>query len=99
MFEKVNQSAEQMAMSASRREFLGQFGRRAMAISAAIGGILALPAISEAGRKPLTACPADSSGSCSGLNFGDTCFEEFTGVCRASRKNGGACFCDFKSPR
>ncbi len=99
MFEKVSHAAEQIAVSASRREFLGKVGRGALATTAALGGVLALPAISAAGRKPPTACPAGSGASCSGLNVGDACFEEYTGVCKASRRNGGACYCDIRAPR
>ena len=98
MFESVSQAAEHIATRASRREFLGRLGRGAMVAAATLGGVLALPAVSQGGRKP-TLCGAESTASCSGKNVGDVCFEEFTGVCRASMRSGPACFCDFKTPR
>ena len=99
MFETIHHAAEQIAISASRRQFLGQLGRGAMTAAAALAGIVAIPAIADAARKPPAGCPAGSTASCSGLNVGDSCFEEYTGVCKASRKDGGTCYCDFRAPR
>jgi hypothetical protein len=45
MLEKVSQMAEQVAMKASRREFLGRIGNAAMAVAAAAGGLLAVPSV------------------------------------------------------
>ncbi len=94
MFAKVSQVAERMATNASRREFLGRFGRGAMAAAAALGGVLALPGPGEAARKPRYACPGTSQGSCIGLSEGDTCNGGlgFTGTCKRVRK-GTACYC------
>jgi hypothetical protein len=60
MLEKVNQLAEQAATNVSRRQFLGRLGRSAMAVAAASGGLLAVPAIanlttSHAGRFSISA--------------------------------------------
>lgn len=49
MFDKLNQIAESAATSVSRRQFLGQLGRGAMVLAAAAGGLLALPALTQAG--------------------------------------------------
>ena len=51
MFEKVSQMAEQAATNVSRRQFLGRFGRGAMVVAAAAGGLLAYPGGALAGRK------------------------------------------------
>ena len=48
MFEKIGQAAERAATSVSRRQFLGRFGRGALAAAAAVGGLLALPSVSHA---------------------------------------------------
>ena len=50
MFEKVSQLAEQAASNASRRQFLGSFGRGAMVMAAAAGGLLTFPRDAAAGR-------------------------------------------------
>jgi hypothetical protein len=42
MFEKVSQAAEQLATRASRRDFLGQLGKGALAVAGVLGGVLAL---------------------------------------------------------
>ena len=98
MFEKVGQMAEQLATNVSRRQFLGRFGGVALATAAAVGGILALPAGAHAGPPPRR-CGPGSGGSCSGLNVGDSCFEEFTGTCSDRPRRDGACYCDFKGRR
>lgn len=98
MFDKLSQAAEQMATSASRREFLGRFGRGAMAAAAALGGVLALPGLSTAGRKPPYVCPGDSYTGCIGQVEGSPCLGSLgiTGTCRRVRQKGNlstACGC------
>jgi hypothetical protein len=51
MLEKIIQRAEQAATGASRRQFLGRFGRSALALAAAVAGTLALPEQLQAARK------------------------------------------------
>jgi hypothetical protein len=99
MFEKVSQTAEQLAMSASRREFLGRFGTGALVAAVAIGGILAIPAAARAGRQP-RACGASSEGSCIGANVGDPCStERSSGVCSDKPAHDGVCYCAVKNRR
>jgi hypothetical protein len=104
MFEKVSHAAEQVARSASRREFLGKFGRGAMAAVAALSGVLALPAISAAARKPPAACGGHSYISCVGRNTGDPCISALgrSGVCRFDKIDftpADACECYVKGPK
>jgi hypothetical protein len=104
MFEKVSQAAEQVATGASRREFLGQFGRGAMAAAAALGGVLALPAISAAARKPPATCGSSSYISCVERNTGDPCISALgrSGVCRYDKIDftpADACECYVKGPK
>jgi hypothetical protein len=47
MFEKIGQVAEQAATSVSRRQFLGRFGQGALIVAAAVGALLALPAVTQ----------------------------------------------------
>jgi hypothetical protein len=99
MFEKVSQTAEQVAISASRREFLGRFGTGALVAAAAIGGILAIPAAARAGRQ-IRACGASSEGSCIGSNVGGPCsIERSRGVCSDKPSRDGACYCAVKERR
>ena len=51
MLEKVSEIAEQAATNVSRRQFLGRFGGAAAATAAALGGLLALPAVAQAGKR------------------------------------------------
>jgi hypothetical protein len=105
MFEKMSQLAEQAATSASRREFLGRLGRSALNIAAMTGGILALPAVSHAGRRPPRVCGAGSAAACLGLNEGDGCTQERAfGVCQGQRRRGDKstvtiCGCTAEAPR
>lgn len=99
MFEKVSQAAEQMATSASRREFLGRFGAGALVAAAAIGGVLAIPAAARAGRQPRV-CGANSESGCIGANVGDSCSSERArGVCSDKPSRDGVCYCAVKSRR
>lgn len=99
MFETVSLAAEQVAMSASRREFLGRFGASALMAAAAIAGILTSPATVQAGRRP-RACGTNSEGGCIGANVGDPCSSERArGVCSDKPSHDGVCYCDGKGRR
>jgi hypothetical protein len=56
MFERVSRIAQQAATNASRREFLGRFGRSAMAAAATFGGILVFADEAHAGRQTVACC-------------------------------------------
>lgn len=56
MLEKFNEIAQQAATNASRREFLGRLGRGAMAVAAAVGGLLALPDAADAAANQTARC-------------------------------------------
>ena len=80
MFEKLGHVAEQMATSLSRRECLGRLGRGALAVTAAIGGLLALPG--SGGAHPgVHYCGPGSNPLCVGQPEGFGCGE---GRCRRS---------------
>lgn len=51
MFERITQTAAQVATDLSRRRFVSQLGRRALALTGLLGILLGLPASAEAGRK------------------------------------------------
>ena len=72
MFEKLMQVAEHAATGVSRREFFGRFGRGAMAVAAAAGG---LAASASAGSQAV--CAANSSAQCAGKPVGSRCFADF----------------------
>jgi hypothetical protein len=71
MFEKIGQVAEQAATSVSRRQFLGRFGQSALAVAAAVGGLLALPEVAHAAHRPK--CGRKSVPACVGKRVGDRC--------------------------
>jgi hypothetical protein len=48
MFEKFAQAAEQTAMRASRRQFLGRLGKAAMGAAGAVGAVLLLAGDAQA---------------------------------------------------
>jgi hypothetical protein len=103
MFEKLSQIAEQAATNCSRRQFLGQMGRGALVVSAAIGGLLALPAVTQAGRQPRL-CVEGSAAGCVGVLEGYPCSaERAPGKCVGPK--GGRwtpttiCGCSGMSPR
>jgi hypothetical protein len=83
MFEKVGAKAGQVVTSVSRRELLGRFGRGALAVAVAVGGILALPSIAMGDRPvpgycdPLLSIPecagAIEGTACGGLDSGGYC--------------------------
>ncbi|MEX2308601.1 MAG: twin-arginine translocation signal domain-containing protein [Pirellulales bacterium] len=70
MFEKVNQMAEQMATSVSRRQFLGRLGRGALVAAGVVGGFLAFGSEAQAGKR---VCGADSVAYCAGRVVGAPC--------------------------
>lgn len=91
MFDKVGQFAEQMATNVSRRQFLGWFGRSALAIAAGLGGLLAFPALSRADK---LVCGAGSSPGCIGLVEGSNCSDgRCYGTCRRLHSQSLACLC------
>lgn len=93
MFEKVGQMAEQMATRASRRQFLGRFGRAAMTAAAAVAGIVALPAIGEAAR-PRIVCDATSDSTCVGVAEGSRCgSREYAARCKRVPGTAATCTC------
>ncbi len=103
MLDAITHVAEEVAMSVSRRQFLGRFGRGAMA-AAAVGGVLALPAIGQAARKPPAACGNGSWIACFGRNTGDQCISALgrLGVCRFDKSDitpADACYCYVKGPK
>jgi hypothetical protein len=61
MFGKLSLTAEQIATRASRREFLGRVGRGATALSAVVGGLLAL---SDDACAAASGCPPGTFQSC-----------------------------------
>ena len=64
MFEKVNQAAEQVATSMSRRGFLGKLGQGALALAGALGGLLVLPRMASGQRSSgYVGCCRYSNGS------------------------------------
>jgi hypothetical protein len=92
MFEKVSQLAEHAATNASRRQFLGRFGRSALTVAAAAGGILALAAVSHAGRRQPRLCLEDSYSGCGGRLEGFPCHTPGSiiddGVCQGPKPRG-----------
>ena len=52
MIENISRLAERVATSVSRRGFLSQLGRSGMYLAAAVGGLLALPAVAQAAVIP-----------------------------------------------
>jgi hypothetical protein len=70
MLEKFNQIAQHAATSASRRQFLGRVGRGAMAVAAAMAGLVALP---DAAQAVPPACGPTSQRACVGKLPGAPC--------------------------
>ena len=92
MFEKLSQAAEQMATSASRREFLGRLGGAAMALAAAVGGLLAHPNTAEAA--PRVCDPSTSEFQCAGVPVGTPCVSNSAkGTCSDAGRPKGSCLC------
>jgi hypothetical protein len=98
MFEKVSQLAEQAATNVSRRQFLGRFGRGAMAAAAAAGGLLALPAIATAARRGERCSPTNSTFLCTNNVVGGACGSN--GKCTVIKGTTDHCYCrDHNPPR
>lgn len=92
MLDKVSQMAEQVVMKASRREFLGQFGRAAMTAAAAVGGLLALAATAQAA--PRVCDPDTSESQCAGVPVGTPCSANAAkGTCSDAGRPKGSCLC------
>jgi hypothetical protein len=92
MLEKFNQMAEQAVTSVSRRQLLGCFGRGALAVAMAAGGVLAVPSIGHAGRRQPRLCLADSYGGCAGQLEGTPCSPPGPiiagGICQGPKPRG-----------
>jgi hypothetical protein len=56
MFERIGEAAEKVATGVSRRQFLGQWGKSALALAVAIGGLVAVPGVAQAGRRSAQCC-------------------------------------------
>ena len=92
MFERFGRLAEEVATSASRREFLGRLGRAALMATGAVAGVLAAPTIAEAGRRPL--CDATSDAACIGLEEGSRCGgRDYIGRCKRVPGTSATCTC------
>jgi hypothetical protein len=70
MLEKFSQIAERAATKASRRQFLGRLGRGAMALAAALGGLLTLV---EDAQAATVVCGPSSLWQCRGRPVGSVC--------------------------
>src|SRR5262245_6245556 len=88
MLEKVSQLAEQAATNVSRRQFLGRFGRGALAVAMATGGLLAVPSIGHAGRRQPRLCLAGSISGCAGQLEGSECYVDTFGRCQGPKPRG-----------
>jgi hypothetical protein len=86
MFAWINQLAEHVAASASRRQFLGRLGRGAMVIAATAGGLLATPGESHAA----------GTARCCYYRCGGRGGTRGYYVCRS---DGSACRTSFSDPR
>src|SRR5262245_23009067 len=96
MLDKINRLAEVAAVNVSRREFLGQLGRGAMAAAAFVGGLLAMPAVGDAGRKPPGVCTGGDPG-CIGSTMGSACGggrDGGTGTCQPPKHDRNSTICD-----
>src|SRR5262245_60187784 len=91
MFEKVSQSAEKLAVTTSRREFLGRIGGSALRAAAGLGGLLALPAIAKAGRRNVLCSPTNSTFLCVNNVVGRACGNG--GKCTAAKGTVNDCYC------
>jgi hypothetical protein len=93
MFEMIGQVAERVATNVSRRQFLRRFGRAAFVAAAAVGGLAALPGVSQGGGNP-SICGPGSIAGCVGMPEGTTCSAGLPGCygeCRS--KHGSDCGC------
>ena len=96
MFEKLSQAAEQMATGASRRQFLGRFGGAATALAAAVGALLAQPAVARGGN---FVCDASSADGCAGKTVQSKCLVacgtgSVNGHCKSFIHGSTGCYCE-----
>jgi hypothetical protein len=49
MFDRVTEAAEQLATNVSRRAFMGDLGKGALTLAGALGALLAIPSLVQAG--------------------------------------------------
>ncbi|HKB36611.1 MAG TPA: hypothetical protein VKD72_09170 [Gemmataceae bacterium] len=73
MFEKVGRVAERVALGMSRRSFLGRIGPGALALAAAVGGLLAAPGAAYARGRNGLPCGPDSFPGCQFAVTGSSC--------------------------
>jgi hypothetical protein len=96
MIERYKHLAERTAESASRRQFLQQFGRGAMTVAGVLGGLLALPRIAAAGPSRIPKCCfylcTSADGSTYGLTQLSPCGKKFV------NNNGDPCVLSGKGP-
>jgi hypothetical protein len=62
MFDTVSEAAERLATSVSRRAFMGGLGKGALALAGAIGAILTIPGLVQAGHVCPCGGPQGTSG-------------------------------------
>lgn len=92
MFEKVGRVAHRAATNVSRRQFLGRFGAGAMALAAAIGGVLALRGTASAA--PRVCGPGGDPGLCAGQEVNARCGGRLEPNARCRRIRGSTdCVC------
>jgi hypothetical protein len=53
MFDRVGEAAEKLATKVSRRAFMGRLGKGAVTLAGAVGALLAIPSLVQAGGE----CP------------------------------------------
>ena len=95
MFEKLGQVAQDVATNVSRRQFLGRFGRAAIAAAALVGGLTTNATGGRSGPKDPVYCdPTISFGGCEGHLVGSLCRDaEGNGTCQELAGGTGRCFC------
>ncbi len=79
MFKRVNQLAEQVVTTASRREFLGRVGRGALVTAGVIGGFLAFGSEAQAGRRRRKCCTTDANCPRGHICVGGRCIKGVRG--------------------
>lgn len=81
---KIKKAAEHIVMNVTRRRFLNQVGRGAMATVMVVSGMLAATRSSHASGKRICSSPSSFS-ECSGKPVGSHCSFAGGGVCATSR--------------
>jgi hypothetical protein len=91
VFDKVGQAAERLASRASRRAFLGQFGKGALALAGMLGGVLAFPGRAQAGPNLYCCVYRDSVGPSAVLCSKDPCPSTYNGLTLISQSMVSNC--------